>query len=452
MTSLIVALYLAAVPTVAITGKVLTPDGSGVRSGTITCRLTTPGSALDGTTLQRVASEVTTTLAATTGAVSFSLVPNDAITPTGSRYTCTYRAVANNGRSVQWAEQWQLASTPNPLPIGAAPVPTYPLGACAPAASPIFVPASGATVLSDQTVAMSSNTPDAVIYYTTDGSTPTNQSAVYSAPVVVPGGGTLKAVATPTLGWSPSSVATATYTILDSIFSPYDDSDTLIHVVFRSGTLVDLVTANQPSWSAVGAPGYTPRSGTVPPGVSGTNGTNHWKLGTGSDPGDVRNLIGCAVVTPAPADLLTTMMVFSNNNATQGHQLVANETNGVDFELRWIAVPSWTKAAPKLTANVPNVICFGADTAASYGFLKVNGRAMGGATGFQNPAVATDVPFKIGTHWDDILGAVGTIHEIWISKKSAYFFPGAQWGPTGVDALFTDMTTHAESILGPIGD
>lgn len=209
MTSLIVALYLAAVPTVAITGKVLTPDGSGVRSGTITCRLTTPGSALDGTTLQRVASEVTTTLAATTGAVSFSLVPNDAITPTGSRYTCTYRAVVNNGRAVQWAEQWQLTSYPTSQAIGSLPVPTYPLGACMAAAPPVIQPAAGGYE-EGQTLSMSVNTPGAYIYFTSDGSTPTQASTRYVEPLTLSTSGTYKALAGGP-GYSLSSITDAGY-------------------------------------------------------------------------------------------------------------------------------------------------------------------------------------------------------------------------------------------------
>ena len=79
-------------------------------------------------------------------------------------------------------------------------------------ATPVFTPPAG-SYLMPQFVEISSATPDAAIYYTTDGSTPTTSSARYTGPVLVLMSSTLRAIAVAP-GWSPSGVASASYTIL----------------------------------------------------------------------------------------------------------------------------------------------------------------------------------------------------------------------------------------------
>ena len=79
------------------------------------------------------------------------------------------------------------------------------------AAAPVFSPASG-TYTGAQTVTISTATPGATIYYTTDGTTPTTSSSVYSGPITVSSSETLEAIAAAT-GYTQSAVATAKYTI-----------------------------------------------------------------------------------------------------------------------------------------------------------------------------------------------------------------------------------------------
>lgn len=77
--------------------------------------------------------------------------------------------------------------------------------------APVFTPAGG-TYSSAQTVALSSGTIGATIYFTTDGSSPTIASTPYASPVVVGASKTLKAIAVKT-GSTASPVNSATYRI-----------------------------------------------------------------------------------------------------------------------------------------------------------------------------------------------------------------------------------------------
>ncbi|MBJ6725982.1 chitobiase/beta-hexosaminidase C-terminal domain-containing protein [Geomesophilobacter sediminis] len=92
-------------------------------------------------------------------------------------------------------------------------------------ATPTLMPAAG-TYHSDQTVTLQTATTGASIYYTTDGSTPTTSSTLYSdaAPIAVSGNGTsmtIKAIAVKS-GLTTSAAASATYAIsyLPSVATP----------------------------------------------------------------------------------------------------------------------------------------------------------------------------------------------------------------------------------------
>src|SRR5208283_3122151 len=79
------------------------------------------------------------------------------------------------------------------------------------AATPTFSPVAG-SYTGTQTVTISCSTPASTIYYTTDGSTPTPLSTVYSSPIAVSTSETVKAIATAS-GYTQSAVGTAVYTI-----------------------------------------------------------------------------------------------------------------------------------------------------------------------------------------------------------------------------------------------
>jgi hypothetical protein len=89
---------------------------------------------------------------------------------------------------------------------------TYTISTTTTVATPTFSPAGG-TYSSAQSVSISDSTSGATIYYTTNGSTPTTSSTVYSGAIAVSGGtATIEAIAAKS-GDTTSSVASATYTI-----------------------------------------------------------------------------------------------------------------------------------------------------------------------------------------------------------------------------------------------
>ncbi len=84
------------------------------------------------------------------------------------------------------------------------------LPATTPLPEPVISPAGGLQ-FGPVTVSISSSTPGATIYYTVDGTTPSQNSTVYTAPFVISTETTVKAFAFAT-GYMPSPVASATYT------------------------------------------------------------------------------------------------------------------------------------------------------------------------------------------------------------------------------------------------
>jgi hypothetical protein len=84
-------------------------------------------------------------------------------------------------------------------------------GKGAPTAKPVFSLKAG-TYHAPQSVSISDLTPGATIYYTTDGTTPTSGSTVYTSAITVSSTQTLKANAV-AAGYVKSAVATAKYTI-----------------------------------------------------------------------------------------------------------------------------------------------------------------------------------------------------------------------------------------------
>ena len=125
------------------------------------------------------------------------------------------------------------------------------------AGTPAFNPAGG-SYGSAQTVTISSVTPSAIIFYTTDGTTPTTNSAIYTTPISVPGTEILQAFATYT-GFANSTIESSQYTIGNMTgtptFSPapgiYNSSQTVtISDLTPSATIYYTTNGTTPSTSS----------------------------------------------------------------------------------------------------------------------------------------------------------------------------------------------------------
>ena len=112
---------------VLIRGPILTPDGEPLTSGYVEVRLSQAGSAMDGASSVRIAggSRVSAIFTLSTGGLlpgTARLVPNDVITPSGTYYRVRVVGVSPDSQlPVIWEERWQLASTPDPVDVGAVP-------------------------------------------------------------------------------------------------------------------------------------------------------------------------------------------------------------------------------------------------------------------------------------------------------------------------------------------
>ncbi len=109
------------------------------------------------------------------------------------------------------AKQVSSVTTPNNRNVVVLAASLTPVSSTATTATPTFSVAAG-TYTAAQTVSLSSATSGATIYYTTNGSTPTTSSSVYSAPITVSATTTINAFATSSNA-ANSAVASSTYTI-----------------------------------------------------------------------------------------------------------------------------------------------------------------------------------------------------------------------------------------------
>jgi hypothetical protein len=129
--------------------------------------------------------------------------------------------------------------------------------------APAFSPAGG-TYSTSQTVTLG-DAPGTTIFYTTNGSTPTTSSTVYSGPIAVSATQTLEAIAVET-GYSNSPVSTASYAINGNTlpaptFSPaagtYSNSQTVTISDAAAGTTIYYATfsaTTAPLWKAYSGP------------------------------------------------------------------------------------------------------------------------------------------------------------------------------------------------------
>lgn len=170
------------------------------------------------------------------------------------------------------------------------------------ASAPVFSLPTG-TYTSTQTVSIADATPGAIIYYTTDGSTPTTGSSLYSGPITVSSSATVKAIATAT-GYTVSAVASAAYVINQPTGSTITWA-TPSPIVY--GTALSSAQLNATA-SVAGTFVYSPAAGTLLSAGQHTLQTTF----TPTDTAHYTTSTASVTLTVNPA--MPTLLVSSSNN------------------------------------------------------------------------------------------------------------------------------------------
>ena len=157
------------------------------------------------------------------------------------------------------------------------------LGGVTEAANPVISP-SGQSFSKSIQVTIADSTPGAKIYYTTDGSTPTTTSALYTGTLTVTSTETISAIASAT-GFLQSQIARQSYTLQTQALSPTFNPPPTSYTSAQSVTISD-ATPNSTIYYTVD--GTTPNSGagttktySAPISISATTTLNAIAIATG---------------------------------------------------------------------------------------------------------------------------------------------------------------------------
>ena len=164
--------------------------------------------------------------------------------------------------SVSATETVEAIAVANGFTTSAVASATYTINLAA-AATPVILPAAGAST-SAQSVTITDSTTGAAIYYTTNGTTPTASSTLYTGPITVSTSETIEAIAIAT-GFSNSAVASADYVIVITAPS-YTLSANPVYLVITSGSTGSSVITLTPTGGFTGTVNFS--CGTLPPEVT----------------------------------------------------------------------------------------------------------------------------------------------------------------------------------------
>ena len=211
--------------------------------------------------------------------------------------------------STRYTGQITVSETETLKAIAAAPGDTnsavaaaaYNIGGSAPpptVSTPTFTPPAGAYT-SAQTVTISDATSGATTYYTTDGSTPTAMSAVYSGPITVRSTGTLEAIAT-VAGDTSSAVASAAYTITPvppTVSTPTFTPPAGVYTSAQSVTIADATSGATVYYTTDGT---TPSAASTPYAGPITVNSTETLEAIAAVPGDPNSAVASAAYTITP--------------------------------------------------------------------------------------------------------------------------------------------------------
>ena len=189
--------------------------------------------------------------------------------------------------------------------------------------APTFSPASG-TYTTAQTVAISDTTTGTTIYYTTNGTTPTTASTVYSAPITVSASETLEAIAVKT-GSTNSVVATAAYTISTVLPTPTFSPAAGTYTTAQSVTISDTTAGTTIYYTTNGTtPTTSSTTYSAPITVSASETLEAIAVKTGS----TNSLAGTAVYTISPVLPAPTFSPVAGTYTTAQTVTISDTTAG----------------------------------------------------------------------------------------------------------------------------
>lgn len=130
------------------------------------------------------------------------------------------------------------------------------------------------------------------------------------------------------------------------------------------------------------------------------------------DPMDLRVFSACAVVVPSVSDLGNTNVIWHDgvSSGANGAQMVLYEVGNMSM---W-ASSGGVQVVSAMTANVPNLVCWGGDTNVCH--LRLNkGTSTSAAC---NVTADRTLPARLGLHWDLLLPFKGLLVEFWFSRET----------------------------------
>jgi hypothetical protein len=214
-----------------------------------------------------------------------------------------------------------------------------------PAATPTFSPAAG-TYTSVQTVSILDATPNASIYYTTNGSTPTATSAEYTGPITVSSTETVKAMAIAP-GYSASAVGSAAYTVHLTATAP---TFFPIPATYTSPVTVTLSDATSEATIYYTTNGSTPTTSSAKYSSAGiTVSASETINALATAPGYAQSPVASAayIVATAPSVTASAATQIGSSSATLNGTVTAN---GAPAQY-WFA---WGTSKTALTATTPS--------------------------------------------------------------------------------------------------
>ena len=263
--------------------------------------------------------------------------------------------------------------------------------------TPTFSPGGGA-YSGTQTVTISDTTSGSTIYYTTNGTTPTTGSAVYTGPITVSSTETLEAIAV-AAGDSNSSVASAVYTITPVVATP---AFSLSAGTYTTPQVVNI------SDSTAGATIYYTTNGSTPTTSSSvysgsiTVSTTETLKAIAVAPGDTNSAMATAAYTIVPVAATPSFTPAGGSYTTAQAVTILDPTSGATIYYTTNGSTPTTSSTPytgpitvSATETIQAIAAAAGDT----------NSAVASATFTISPVVAT--PAITPSRWDLTHGADG---------------------------------------------